>query len=78
MKVPDSLQTFDGNVFAYCSKLVPSTIDVDDKINDDDVTSEVVAYLRAQQMLSEEEQQENRSKIQLALTVITVDGMDVD
>ncbi|GMH92447.1 hypothetical protein TrST_g1898 [Triparma strigata] len=48
MKVPDSLQTFDGNVFAYCSKLVPSTIDVDDKINDDDVTSEVVAYLRAQ------------------------------
>ena len=28
-------------------------------------------------MLSEEEQQENRSKIQLALTVITVDGKDV-
>ncbi|GMH82625.1 hypothetical protein TrST_g12518 [Triparma strigata] len=49
MTVPDSLQTFGDRVFYKCSKLVPSTIDVDDKINDDDVTSEVVAYLRSVQ-----------------------------
>jgi hypothetical protein len=48
MKVPDSLQTFGEDVFAHCSKLVPSTIDINNKINNDDVTSEVVAYLRAQ------------------------------
>ena len=47
MKVPDSLQNFGYSVFYNCSKLVPSTIDIDDKINDDDVTSEVVAYLRS-------------------------------
>ncbi|GMH91683.1 hypothetical protein TrST_g13839 [Triparma strigata] len=47
MKVPYSLQNFGNNVFFKCSKLVPSTIDIDDKINDDDVTSEVVAYLRS-------------------------------
>ncbi|GMI00187.1 hypothetical protein TrVE_jg8507 [Triparma verrucosa] len=47
MKVPDSLQTFGRKVFYKCSKLVNSTIDVvDDKINGDDVTSEVVAFLR--------------------------------
>ncbi|GMH49426.1 hypothetical protein TrVE_jg4482 [Triparma verrucosa] len=45
MKVPDSLQTFGNNVFLYCSKLVPSDIDVD-KVPS--VTSEVVAHLRAQ------------------------------
>ncbi|GMH73863.1 hypothetical protein TL16_g06307 [Triparma laevis f. inornata] len=43
MNVPDSLQKFGSWVFFNCSKLVPSTIDVDD----DDVTSEVVAYLRS-------------------------------
>ena len=43
MKVPDSLQTFGegGNVFYYCSKLVPSDIDV----NHDNEA--VVAYLRS-------------------------------
>ena len=45
MKVPDSLQTFGEDVFAGCSKLVPTDIDVDDYYND--VTSEVVAYLRS-------------------------------
>ncbi|GMH87831.1 hypothetical protein TrST_g8533 [Triparma strigata] len=43
----DSLQELGYSVFWECSKLVPSTIDVDDKINDDDVTSEVVSYLRS-------------------------------
>ncbi|GMH88697.1 hypothetical protein TrST_g13664 [Triparma strigata] len=47
MKVPDSLQSFGSNVFYQCSKLVPSDIDVQDEINYDDVTSEVVAYLRS-------------------------------
>ncbi|GMI15158.1 hypothetical protein TrVE_jg7159 [Triparma verrucosa] len=47
MKIPDSLQTFGKNIFYRCSKLVPSTIDIDDKINYDDVTFEVVAYLRS-------------------------------
>ncbi|GMH66388.1 hypothetical protein TrST_g2992 [Triparma strigata] len=55
MKVPDSLQTFGEHVFYGCSKLVPSTIDVDDKNADDenedydDVTPEVIAYLRSAQ-----------------------------
>ncbi|GMH82929.1 hypothetical protein TrVE_jg9778 [Triparma verrucosa] len=47
MKVPDSLQKFGDDVFYNCSQLVPSAIDVDDKINKNDVTSEVVAYLRS-------------------------------
>ncbi|GMH99981.1 hypothetical protein TrVE_jg4705 [Triparma verrucosa] len=47
MKIPDSLQTFGDDVFYCCSQLVPSTIDVDDKITEYDVTSEVVAYLRS-------------------------------
>ncbi|GMH85658.1 hypothetical protein TrVE_jg6360 [Triparma verrucosa] len=47
MKVPDSLQMVGEDVFYKCSELVPSTIDVVDDINDDDVTSEVVAYLRS-------------------------------
>ncbi|GMH95833.1 hypothetical protein TrST_g12228 [Triparma strigata] len=47
MKVPDSLQMVGEDVFCGCSKLVPSTIDVEDKTNHDDVTSEVVAYLRS-------------------------------
>ncbi|GMH67191.1 hypothetical protein TrST_g14111 [Triparma strigata] len=42
MKVPDSLQKFDGLVFEECYKLVPSDIDVDDD------NEAVVAYLRAQ------------------------------
>ncbi|GMH78203.1 hypothetical protein TrST_g887 [Triparma strigata] len=51
MKIPDSLQTLGRNVFYCCSKLVPSTIDVEndsDASDDEDVTSEeVVAYLRS-------------------------------
>ncbi|GMI13991.1 hypothetical protein TrVE_jg7432 [Triparma verrucosa] len=47
MTVPDSLQNFGPNVFRRCLKLVLSTIDVEDKINHDDVTSEVIAYLRS-------------------------------
>ena len=43
MKVPDSLQTFGIGVFGYCSKLVPSDIDV----NHDNEA--VVAYLRSKQ-----------------------------
>ncbi|GMI00765.1 hypothetical protein TrST_g5020 [Triparma strigata] len=42
MKVPDSLQTFGGNVFYLCSKLVPSDIDDGD-------SNAVVAYLRSMQ-----------------------------
>ncbi|GMH87304.1 hypothetical protein TrVE_jg2230 [Triparma verrucosa] len=47
MKIPDSLQELGEDVFYKCSELVPSTIDIDDKINHDDVTSEVIAYLRS-------------------------------
>ena len=47
MKVPGSLQTFGGSVFERCSKLVPSDIGVVDNFNEDDVSSEVVAYIRA-------------------------------
>ena len=47
MTIPDSLQTFGYDVFYHCSKLVPSTIDVQDNINEDDVTTEVVAFLRS-------------------------------
>ncbi|GMH99317.1 hypothetical protein TrVE_jg11773 [Triparma verrucosa] len=47
MKIPDSLQTFGHRVFQNCSERVPSTIDAEDEINNDDVTSEVVAYLRS-------------------------------
>ena len=49
MTIPDSLQTLGDNVFYNCSKLVPSSIDISDEINDDDVTSEVVAHLSSQQ-----------------------------
>ncbi|GMH91782.1 hypothetical protein TrST_g1850 [Triparma strigata] len=49
MKVPGLLQRFGADVFYECSKLVPSTIDVDNRIDDDDVTFEVVAYLRSLQ-----------------------------
>ncbi|GMH98186.1 hypothetical protein TrST_g835 [Triparma strigata] len=63
MKVPDSLQTCGEDVFMNCSKLVPSAINVggEPAFNDEgsydsnaswteeeeDVTSEVVAYLRS-------------------------------
>ncbi|GMH71103.1 hypothetical protein TrST_g11321 [Triparma strigata] len=49
MKIPDSLQKFGGSVFTNCSKLFPSTIDIDDEIDEDDVTSEAIAYLRSRQ-----------------------------
>ena len=49
MKIPDSLQTLGNWVFYDCSKLVPASIDINDEINEDDVTSEVVAYLRSKQ-----------------------------
>ena len=44
MKVPDSLQKFGRYVFWNCSELVPSDIHFN---YDNDVTSEVVAYLRS-------------------------------
>ncbi|GMH83911.1 hypothetical protein TrST_g9416 [Triparma strigata] len=47
MKIPDSLQELGEDVFYKCSELVPPTIDIDDKINSNDVTSEVIAYLRS-------------------------------
>ena len=50
MKAPDSLQELGGYVFENCSKLVPSHINVDydsDTSDDDDTTSEVVAYLHS-------------------------------
>ena len=47
MKVPDSLQTFGHAVFYACFELVPSDIDIN--IYSNDVTSEVVAYLRSKQ-----------------------------
>ena len=49
MKIPDSLQKFGSSVFTNCSKLFPSTIDIDDEIDEDDVTSEAIAYLRSRQ-----------------------------
>ena len=47
-RIPDSLKKFGSNVFYKCSKLVPSHIDVDNKVNNDDVTSEVIEFLRDQ------------------------------
>ncbi|GMH58026.1 hypothetical protein TL16_g02519 [Triparma laevis f. inornata] len=52
MTIPDSLQIFGDDVFVYCSKLVPSSIDINDVYNDDDVTSEVVAHLRSEMSLN--------------------------
>ncbi|GMH81529.1 hypothetical protein TL16_g08959 [Triparma laevis f. inornata] len=56
MTIPDSLQTLGDEIFYKCSKLVPSSIDVreydDDGALIPDTTSEVVAYLRSQQLLS--------------------------
>ena len=58
MKVPNSLQTLGEDVFAYCSKLAPSHIDVYDYADsnsdeDDDpkhdVSWEIVAHLRSLQ-----------------------------
>ncbi|GMH52222.1 hypothetical protein TrLO_g7217 [Triparma laevis f. longispina] len=46
MTIPDSLQTIGADVFINCAKLVPSNIDIDDEINEDDVTPEVVDLLR--------------------------------
>ncbi|GMH97063.1 hypothetical protein TrVE_jg9043 [Triparma verrucosa] len=46
-KIPDSLQYVGHYVFFGCSELVPSTIDVDDKINEEDETFKVVTYLRS-------------------------------
>ena len=50
MKIPDSLQTLGTNVFRDCYELVPSDINVkydSDISDDDDTTSEIVAYLRS-------------------------------
>ncbi|GMH76222.1 hypothetical protein TrLO_g4032 [Triparma laevis f. longispina] len=45
--IPDTLQTLGAAVFFCCSKLVPSsTIDINDEINGDDVTPEVVELLQ--------------------------------
>ena len=48
MTIPDTLQTLGRNVFYNCSKLLPSNIDISWN-NDDDPTSQVVAYLSSQQ-----------------------------
>ncbi|GMH83348.1 hypothetical protein TL16_g09567 [Triparma laevis f. inornata] len=52
MTIPGSLQTLGPNVFYKCFKLVPSNIDINDEINEDDVSSDVVAHLRLQQLLA--------------------------
>ncbi|GMH48459.1 hypothetical protein TL16_g00293 [Triparma laevis f. inornata] len=52
MTIPDSLQTFDDDVFFKCSKLVPSNIDINDEYDPNDKTPEVFAHLRSQQLLS--------------------------
>ncbi|GMH82008.1 hypothetical protein TL16_g09118 [Triparma laevis f. inornata] len=52
MTIPESLQTLGRYVFGGCSKIVPSSIDVNDEHNDDDVTSEVVAHLRSKMSLN--------------------------
>ena len=46
MTIPDSLQKVGDDVFVYSSKLVPSSIDINDEINENDVTSKVIAHLR--------------------------------
>ncbi|GMH81935.1 hypothetical protein TL16_g09094 [Triparma laevis f. inornata] len=46
--IPLSLQTLGDNIFYQCSKLVPSHIDVNDQINKEDVTSEVIDYINPQ------------------------------
>ncbi|GMI01431.1 hypothetical protein TrLO_g4914 [Triparma laevis f. longispina] len=46
MTIPDSLQKVGDDVFVYSSKLVPSSIDINDEINGNDVTSKVIAQLR--------------------------------
>ncbi|GMI15994.1 hypothetical protein TrLO_g2066 [Triparma laevis f. longispina] len=51
MTIPDSLQTLGEFAFDNCLMLVPSTVDVSED-NNDDPTSEVVAHLRFQQLLS--------------------------
>ncbi|GMI03628.1 hypothetical protein TrLO_g10709 [Triparma laevis f. longispina] len=48
MMIPDSLQTLGEDVFLACSKLVPSSIDVNE-VNGNNASSEVVAHLRSQQ-----------------------------
>ncbi|GMH74172.1 hypothetical protein TL16_g06390 [Triparma laevis f. inornata] len=52
MTIPNSLKTFGDDIFYKCDKLVPDCIDINDEINDDDVTSEVIAHLRSQQLFS--------------------------
>ncbi|GMH60069.1 hypothetical protein TL16_g13022 [Triparma laevis f. inornata] len=47
MTIPDSLQTLGRDIFRYCSKLVPSSIDINYSGND--VTSGVVIHLRLKQ-----------------------------
>ncbi|GMH88116.1 hypothetical protein TL16_g11063 [Triparma laevis f. inornata] len=46
MTIPDSLQTLGTRDFLNCTKLVPSSIDVN---NDNNTTSEVITYLRSKQ-----------------------------
>ncbi|GMH77504.1 hypothetical protein TL16_g07431 [Triparma laevis f. inornata] len=52
MTILDSFQKLGKNIFYSCSKLVLSSIDIDDEINEDVVTSKVISYLRSQQLLS--------------------------
>ncbi|GMH76898.1 hypothetical protein TL16_g07232 [Triparma laevis f. inornata] len=51
----------DDDVFYICSKLVPSSIDINNELNDDDPTSEVVAYLRSPDRIKQEKK-DNRTK----------------
>ncbi|GMH78357.1 hypothetical protein TL16_g07768 [Triparma laevis f. inornata] len=53
MTISDSLQTFGADVLYKCSKLVSSSIKIDNKFKSySDKTSAAVAYLRSQQLLS--------------------------
>ena len=51
MTIPGSLrnETLGDSIFYTFSKLVPSSIDINDEINDDEKTPKVIVYLRSQQ-----------------------------
>ena len=63
MTVPDSLQTIGKEVFLGCYKLVTSYIDVSFD-NEDDPTSQVVAYLRSKQQREEAERDARTMRLQ--------------
>ncbi|GMH60915.1 hypothetical protein TL16_g03152 [Triparma laevis f. inornata] len=53
VRIPDSIQYFGVDVFLHCVKLCPSSIDANHQYND--MTSEVVVYLRSQQQQQQQE-----------------------